>query len=98
MRISTIGGEVTARGILVVYNSLRSDNFHTSECDFKDRNSNLLILESIDFFRNFKEKISIHHFHIPHIKHLVYTPKFDITIVLDFSWVDCNTRRNWKQW
>ena len=29
---------------------------------------------------------------IYHLKHLVYPPKFCITIVFDFSWDDCNTQ------
>ena len=33
----------------------------------------------------------IHHFHIDHI-HLVYPPRFCITIVFDFSWDDYNTQ------
>ena len=32
------------------------------------------------------------------IMHLVYPPRLCITIVFDFSWNDCNTQENWKQW
>ena len=34
----------------------------------------------------------IHQFLIDHIMHLVYFPKFYITIIFDFSWDDCNTQ------
>ena len=29
--------------------------------------------------------------------HVVYFPKFCMTIVFDFSWDECNARRIWKQ-
>ena len=30
--------------------------------------------------------------------HLVYSPKFCIIIVFDFSWDDCNTQQKLEQW
>ena len=31
---------------------------------------------------------------IYHLKHLVYPPKFCITMIFDFSWDDCNTQES----
>jgi len=37
----------------------------------------------------------IRHFHILH-KHLIWPPKFCISIVFNFSWDDCNTQEKWE--
>ena len=41
----------------------------------------------------FRNKQSIHHFHIDHNAPCL-PPKLFITIVFDFSWDDCNTLEN----
>ena len=40
--------------------------------------------------------LSIRHFHIPHVIHLVCPPKFSISIVFSFPWDDCNTQEKWE--